>query len=237
MNKQFLYLLFFLLIALLIIFLIKRYKETKMKPKNITEIYKFEKMIKPLYREIHLKDVFKNYPKKVKGLRFGYICPGAMNTISYLNLVSESKPNLVRIVNEIKMLTDLQFFLEIYVIYRKYVDRNIIEKIKPFIKYNTCAISELITERITVLFNSLPKKVKTGLPDDFYHIRHNTLICSKNKKLAEQRIQLLKNKYGTFENFNDINGCNGKRNGVSGCRDCCKSKLKYSECVDSCMKY
>ena len=55
---------------------------------------------------------------------------------------------------------------------------------------------------------------------------------------AEKRIELLKSLYSAQENFANI--CDGKRDGVSGCRDCCSSNVKnkdYSNCVDSCMRY
>jgi hypothetical protein len=46
---------------------------------------------------------------------------------------------------------------------------------------------------------------------------------------------LFKNK--NKQNFY-INNCLGKRDGVSGCRDCCaKQKQNYSECVSNCMNY
>ena len=35
-----------------------------------------------------------------------------------------------------------------------------------------------------------------------------------------------------------IDKCLGKRDGVSGCRDCCKSfKNMYSKCVSRCMRF
>ena len=46
-----------------------------------------------------------------------------------------------------------------------------------------------------------------------------------------------------FETFNEKNNyskCLGKRNGVSGCRDCCKNKYnsnEYNKCVNSCMDF
>ena len=43
------------------------------------------KKCKPSYKSIKLRNLFKKYPKKVGGLTFGYICPGAMRTIEYLN--------------------------------------------------------------------------------------------------------------------------------------------------------
>ena len=43
------------------------------------------------------------------------------------------------------------------------------------------------------------------------------------------------------ENFNNYNSssCFGKRNGVSGCRDCCSKvgDTDYRKCVSSCMIY
>ena len=41
-------------------------------------------------------------------------------------------------------------------------------------------------------------------------------------------------KKNIIENF--IEDCLGKRDGVSGCRDCCKKqKNNYSNCVSNCM--
>ena len=191
---------------------------------------------------VDLGNIFKKYPKKVQGLTFGYICPGAMKTVEYLNKtlrgMSEGtiKTRVKKITNEIKLLTDLQFFVEIYVIYRKFIYNDLAKKMGELIGAKGCQISELITDRITVLFGQLPVKIKSKLPDDFYHIRHNTLICSKNKKLAEKRIELLKSLYSAQENFANI--CDGKRDGVSGCRDCCRSfNNMYSKCVSRCMRF
>ena len=40
------------------------------------------------------------------------------------------------------------------------------------------------------------------------------------------------------EKFIDIDICLGKRDGVSGCRDCCrKFKNMYSKCVSRCMRF
>ena len=64
---------------------------------------------------------------------------------------------------------------------------------RKIIGRRSCSLSVIITEKLTELFGKLPEKVRLNLPDDFYHIRHNTLICSKSKKLAKQRIKLLKN--------------------------------------------
>ena len=63
---------------------------------------------------------------------------------------------------------------------------------------------------------------KNNIPDDFYHIRHDTLICSNSKELARKRINMLTSFYKSKEGFTD--GCIGKRDGVSGCRNCCSKK-------------
>ena len=42
--------------------------------------------------------------------------------------------------------------------------------------------------------------------------------------------------YKYKERFTDI--CLGKRDGVSGCRDCCKQfKNMYAKCVSKCMRF
>ena len=35
-------------------------------------------------------------------------------------------------------------------------------------------------------FEKLPKYISQNLPDDFYHLRHKTLICSNDKKLVKE---------------------------------------------------
>lgn len=235
---------FILIVIVFSAVMYKNYMYNNSKMTSIKDVYALNKKVKPLYKMVDLGNIFKKYPKKVQGLTFGYICPGAMKTVEYLNKtlrgMSEGtiKTRVKKITNEIKLLTDLQFFVEIYVIYRKFIYNDLAKKMGELIGAKGCQISELITDRITVLFGQLPVKIKSKLPDDFYHIRHNTLICSKNKKLAEKRIELLKSLYSAQENFANI--CDGKRDGVSGCRDCCSSNVKnkdYSNCVDSCMRY
>ena len=54
-------------------------------PIKISTVYELERQSRPLYKQVKLKNLFKKYPEKIKGLRFGYICPGAMKTIDYLN--------------------------------------------------------------------------------------------------------------------------------------------------------
>ena len=47
--------------------------------------------------------------------------------------------------------------------------------------------------------------------------------------------------YGSVEAFNNhgYSGCHGRRNGVSGCRNCCRDKYssKYQSCVSECMDF
>jgi hypothetical protein len=213
----------FLTIFILLLFIILTSFE-----ENIN-IYDLMESSKPIYPELKLGNLFKQTPDNMEGLEFGYICPGAIKTISYLN--KQDISNELR--EKIKSLTDFLFFLEIYAIYSKYLDSNIYEKIDDILKNRSCKISNLITEEITNLFSKLPKKIRTNLPDDFYHIRHDTLICSNNELLVDKRIKLLKSIY---ENF-DSHKCLGKRDGVSGCRDCCSDEYpeNYRNCVDLCM--
>jgi hypothetical protein len=121
-----------------------------------------------------------------------------------------------------------------YQIYREYLDESTKLEMMKIIKNNGCKISKTITEEITRLFGELPKKVRLNLPDDFYHIRHNTLVCSKSKTLAKERIELLKSIYGTADM--KYVGCHGKRD---GCRKCCQSHyaVDYPSCVSSCMHF
>ena len=205
------------------------------------------KQVKPLYKDIKLHNLFKKYPKQVKGLRFGYICPGAMKTIYFLNSKASNTKNsnskkINTLVKEIKKLSDFQFFIEIYVIYKDYLDESLKRDITKILKNNACNMSTFITKEITRLLGELPSKIKENLPDDFYHIRHNTLICSKNKTLAQERISLLKSIYGTTESFNNRDNttqCLGKKDGISGCRDCCNHFFSNNThgCVKGCMNF
>ena len=44
--------------------------------------------------------------------------------------------------------------------------------------------------------------------------------------------------YNKKENFSNMNKCLGRRDGVSGCRDCCQEfKSNYGQCVRNCMNY
>lgn len=228
-----------LIFVFLYIILKKNYNNKLM---NIDKVYELAKKSKTIQGQIKLNDLFSKYPRQVNGLKYGYICPGAMKTINYLNKHKDKTKFPKATLSKIKLLTDFQFFIEIYVIYRKYLDDKVAKEMLTIIKNNSCRMSKLITEEITRLFGELPSKIKKNLPDDFYHIRHNTLICSKNKKLANERIELLKSIYGTVEAFNNRNNyakCLGKRDGVSGCRDCCKTHFKenFGACVSECMNF
>lgn len=198
--------------------------------------------LKPYYNKIKV-EVFNTLPKDESGLQFGYICPGAVKTIEYLNESAQSQAD-VKATKEIMKLTDLQFFIEIIVVYSDYiVTTDRLNEVNKILNNQSCNISKKITEKITNLFSGLSADLRNGLPDDFYHIRHNTLICSNDPSLAKERIRLLKSMYNKKENFDNYNynssSCLGKRNGVSGCRDCCSKSIHtdYSKCLSSCMSY
>jgi hypothetical protein len=231
-----------LILILILIILISIKKYNRMKKVSIETVYELQENCKTLYKSIQLKNLFKKYPKKVSGLNFGYICPGAMKTIEYLNKHSNKIDN--KLLKNIIVLTDFQFFIEIFVIYKDYIEEEIYRNIRGILKNKSCEISKTITNEISHLFGLLPKNIKNNLPDDFYHIRHNTLICSRNKELANERIQLLKSIYGSIESFSNRNNiftkCQGKKDGESGCRNCCNSYFtggNYSTCVKSCMDF
>ena len=212
----------FLILFILILFIILN--------KNATiDILELMNLSESLYKDVQLEKLFKKIPNDNSGLKFGYICPGAIKTINYLKKQNISK----EIKDKIISLTDFLFFIEIYAIYSEYLNENTLKQMKRVIGNNSCNISNLITKEITKLFGELPKNIRINLPDDFYHIRHDTLICSNSKLMVEKRIQLLKSIY---ENF-DSHKCIGKRDGVSGCRDCCSQKYpqNYRSCVDLCM--
>jgi hypothetical protein len=223
------------------LFIIQKKSNINIMPIKIETVYELERQSRPLYKAVKLRNLFRKYPKKVSGLTFGYICPGAMKTVEFLNATLKVKGATHQSqVKRIRLLTDFQFFVEIYQIYREYLDESTKLEMMKIIKNNGCKISKAITEEITRLFGELPKKVRVNLPDDFYHIRHNTLVCSKSKTLAKERIELLKSIYGTAEGFsNAYSGCHGKRDGVSGCRNCCQANYssEYPSCVSSCMNF
>ena len=184
------FILFIILIVLLLIYNQQKYT------KNVSLKYMDETITKleNLYTQVNLKSPFKTQSNDKSGLIFGYICPGAIKTITYLNQKSKT-PKSKKLTNEIKRLTDALFFIEIIIIYQDYISKKLYKDAKKIIGNNGCVLSNKITQKISDLFSQYPKLIKTNMPDDFYHIRHNTLICSNNRKLAEERINLLKSIY------------------------------------------
>ncbi len=223
------------------LFIILKKNNTKVKKlfKNNIDIEKIIKELKKLYKEFKFKKKVFNYkPKNIKNLKFGFICPGALKTISYLEKKKNINSNLKQIIKDIKKYTDAMFFIEIIVIYKKYLTKKFINKANKIIDNNHCEMGNILSIKISELFGKLPFKIKSNLPDDFYHIRHRALICSNDEQIAEDRINLLKSIYD--EKLNDLNVCKNKRDGVSGCRDCCKKYFKgskYQRCVTHCMKF
>jgi hypothetical protein len=199
---------------------------------NLEKALKIQNKVSEYYKSIKFINLFKKYPKKVNGLKFGYICPGAMKTIEYLNkhVNMNSNKEYKKTVSRIKLLTDYQFFIEIIVIYKDYIDEDIYRISKSILKNKSCDISKIITKEITELFGFLPPKIKENLPDNFYHIRHDTLICSKNKNLANERIDLLQSIYGAPDSLSeDFSGCNG----------CCIHYFKNNKkkCMGKCIDF
>ena len=80
-----------------------------------------------LYQRVELKNNGKNLfqkPKNVSGLKFGYICPGAIKTVKFLNKNAKSETSK-RKVDKIKKYTDALFFVEIIVRYKNYISSNL----------------------------------------------------------------------------------------------------------------
>lgn len=96
------------------------------------------------------------FKKIVNGLKFGYICPGAMKTVQFLN--KNMNNSTKQTINSIKKLSDFQFFVEIYVVYKDYLDDYVRKEMLSLLKNNSCKISKTITVEITALFGELPKK-------------------------------------------------------------------------------
>ena len=59
--------------------------------------------------------------------------------------------------------------------------------------------------------------------------------------MVEERIKMLRKIYEGYQNSKDLAICNGRRDGVSGCRDCCRENFgngqDYNICVNNCMRY
>ena len=137
------------------------------------------------------KNLFSNIPKNSTKLKFGFICPGAIKTIEYLTKNIKSNSSQI-LLHKLRRLTDAMFFLEILVIYKKYL----VKKIDIKLNHNQiCLITNKLTKEISKILAKFPKYLKQNLPDDFYHIRHNTLICSNDINLAKNRIKMLKKVY------------------------------------------
>ena len=202
------------------------------------EIYLLN-LFEPRYKELKVKELFEKEQKKNNILKFGYICPGATKTLKFIkkNIKSDSTQ---KIFEKIKRFTDGLFFVELIALYSKYIDKKFVKEMNDLMSNKSCVIAKAFTKVISEQFEKLPKYISQNLPDDFYHLRHKTLVCSNDKKMVEDRIKMLKKIYEKFTNLSK-NICDGKRDGVSGCRDCCKkyfsSREDYLDCVDKCMKY
>lgn len=187
------FLIIILLVSIIIMSVLIFYQENN---KNISIKYMNNTInkLETLYSQVKLESPFEKQENDKSGLNFGYICPGAIKTLTYLN--KESKNNKTKLLTqEVKKYTDAQFFIEIIIIYQNYITKKLDKDARKIIGNNGCILSNKITQKISDLFSKYPKSIKTNMPDDFYHIRHNTLICSNNRKLAEERINLLKSIY------------------------------------------
>jgi hypothetical protein len=71
--------------------------------------------------------------------------------------------------------------------------------------------------------------------------RKNKSIKKSNKTMKRKSMKKGKKNMKQKGGMVDIHVCDGKRDGVSGCRDCCSKHFdenkNYSPCIDSCMKY
>ena len=63
------------------LFIYKKKSNINIMPIKIETVYELERQSRPLYKAVKLRNLFRKYPKKVSGLTFGYICPGAMKTL------------------------------------------------------------------------------------------------------------------------------------------------------------
>ena len=152
-----------LLILLSLLYMVKGKNSNKDKQtfKNSKQdklnIYNLEKIYNKYYDKIILNEFdlssykSNNTNNHSNNLKFGYICPGAINTINYLKNINiqNNNANINKIITEIKLLTDFQFFIEIIVIYNEYIDTKLFNRINKQLNNNHCKISEKITYRIT----------------------------------------------------------------------------------------
>ena len=110
---------------------------------------------------------------------------------------------------------------------------------KNYFELNYCISISTLSEF------SLSNTVRVNIPDDFYHIRHNTLICSDDQKLADERINLLLSMYGKKKEKKKVDELceyivhsdrrQAFRFGKSGCEDCCRDKEDHAACLAFCM--
>ena len=100
-----------LILSLLILYILM---VKKMKMENEKNIYELEKQFRKNYSNIKLQNFFltSKYPRKSNGLTFGFICPGAINTLKYLNtMVRNSKNDKVKgIVSKDKITNRFPIF-------------------------------------------------------------------------------------------------------------------------------
>ena len=194
------------------------------------------------YKDLKLKKLFIKQQKKKDILKFGFICPGASKTIKFISKSIKTDSHK-KIFDKVKKYTDALFFIEIIALYTEYVDKNIVKYIDNFTNKKYCLLAKSLTKLISYQFEKFPKYISKNLPDDFYHLRHKTLICRNDKKMVKERISMLKKIYEKHTNITklnkNINICDGKRDGVAGCRTCCRENFgnsnEYSLCVSSCM--
>ena len=110
---------------------------------------------------------------------------------------------------------------------------------KLLIGKKSCHIAKIMTDHLSKYFSRFPKKISQNLPDNFYHLRHKTLICSNDKKMVEERIKMLKKIYEGFAK--DLTICNGKRDGFLGVEIVVSENFgngqDYYTCVNNCMNY
>ena len=116
-----------ILIFLILLSLNLIYNHTKSN-KNITIKYMDETInkLEKLYSQTKLKSPFEKQPEDNSGLHFGFICPGAIKTVTYLNKHSKT-PKTKQLTQEVKKYTDAQFFIEIIIIYQDYISKKLLK--------------------------------------------------------------------------------------------------------------
>lgn len=152
--------------------------------------------LEKVYKKIVLKDFFVKKPNKQSELHFGYICPGAIKTVNFLTQKSKTTSD-IKNTKEIIKYTDALFYIEIIALYKEYISAENYNIGRKLLGSNTnmCRLASKYASLITKNIGQLSAHLKENLPDDFYHIRHETLVCSKNKKIAQSRIDLIKSIY------------------------------------------